>query len=352
MFRQSPRRVDVFMIMHQQDLHFDSGLSESIDFPAENQLFPSSDITSTTRSSINSSLRHQHITSIKRDESSFAASSFLHSGNEIQPSIHSMNEPLSVNEYRDEIERENNLHFLASDSAFQVHINSSNENNSTANIPSSNVQVHSQPPGYPVNNASQNYSYQPSAQFLHVPVANSHSTLGQVLTENNEQNVIPSFLNSFLRYQNGPAPAPTITVSDDAYDEKNLRISKSQRLNKRQDAKQNKSRGEGNKLLSTRATQILEGWYETNTEWPYPSKAEKQMMASAGGITIEQVNSWFANRRNRSQNTRPKKNMIKLVNALSSLCDEYQEASHGIISSSDMKNRILALINYHLQRRQ
>ncbi|KAL5110213.1 Homeobox protein knotted-1-like 3 [Taenia crassiceps] len=334
------------MAMHEQDLTFDSGLAESIEFPEDSQLLSSSDIASTASSSINSSLRHQHITSIKRDESSLAASSFLHSGNEIHSFIHSTNEHLNVNEYRDEIGRDNGLHFLASDSAFQVPINSSNGNTSCSVLPQS------LPSGYPAINANQNYSYQPPVQFPHVPVVNSNSNLGQVLTRNNEQNTVPDFLNSFLRYQNGPTPPPTISVCDNAYDEKNLRGSKSHRLNKRQDMKQNKGRGEGNKLLSTRATQILEGWYETNTEWPYPSKAEKQMMASAGGITIEQVNSWFANRRNRSQNTRPKKNMIKLVNALSGLCDEYQEASHGIISSSDMKNRILALINYHLQRRQ
>lgn len=202
-----------------------------------------------------------------------------------------MNESLNVNEYRDGIERDNELHFLASDSAFQVSINSSSGNTSIANPSSSSVQSQSQPPGYPAINANQNYSYQPPVQFPHVPVVNSHSTLGQVLARNNEQNTVPDFLNSYLRYQNGPTPTPTMSVSENAYDEKNLRSSKSQRLNKRQDMRQNKGRGEGNKLLSTRATQILEGWYETNTEWPYPSKAEKQMMASAGGITIEQVRS-------------------------------------------------------------
>eukprot|EP00108_Taenia_solium_P011467 TsM_000207400 transcript=TsM_000207400 gene=TsM_000207400 len=286
------------------------------------------------------------------DQALAHALEMLFQGNEIHPFIHSMNETLNVNEYRDAVERGNELHFFGPDSAFQVPINSSNGNTSIANLPLISVSSHSQPPGYPAINANRNYSYQPPVQFPHVSVVNSHSALGQVLTRNNEQNTVPDFLNSFLRYQNGPAPAPTISVSDNAFDGNNLRSSKSQRLNKRLDVKQNKGRGEGNKLLSTRATQILENWYETNTEWPYPSKAEKQLMASAGGITIEQVNSWFANRRNRSQNTRPKKNMIKLVDALSVLCDEYQEASHGIISSSDMKNQILALINFHLQRRQ
>ncbi|VDM34100.1 unnamed protein product [Hydatigera taeniaeformis] len=345
---------------------FDSGLSESIDFPTENRLLSSSGVNSTVSNSINSSLRHQGITAIKRDESSFAASSFLHSGNEIQPFIPSMNESIDVNEYRDEIERESDLHFLSSDSGFQVAINSSNGSTLKGDLSSNNISSHSLPSGYPAINTSQHYSYQTPVQFPHVSVINSHSTLGQVLTRNSDPNAAPDSLNSLIRYQSDPTSAPTISVSDTAYSEKNIRSSKPQRLIKRQDVKQNKGRGEGNKLLSTRATQILEGWYEANTEWPYPTKAEKQMMASAGAITIEQVsrhayllrrqayivNSWFANRRNRSQNTRPKKNMIKLVNALSGLCDEYQEVSRGIISSSDMKNRILALINYHLQRRQ
>ncbi len=68
-------------------------------------------------------------------------------------------------------------------------------------------------------------------------------------------------------------------------------------------------------------------------------------------ISFKQVNSWFANRRNRSQNTRPKKNLKYLQSALVHLCNEFQVASRGMISGPEMTSRILTLINYHLKRK-
>lgn len=46
---------------------------------------------------------------------------------------------------------------------------------------------------------------------------------------------------------------------------------------------------ESTKHLSQRATAIMEGWYSANTDSPYPSKREKEIIAKAGGITVEQV---------------------------------------------------------------
>ncbi|KAM7537406.1 hypothetical protein Aperf_G00000068279 [Anoplocephala perfoliata] len=276
--------------------------------------------------------------------------------------IHSMNDSMNVNGYQEEIEQENNLQFLTSDGAFHVPFHAPSENGSLTHLAShgsesipSHASTQSQLSAYSVVNTNQPpYSYQP-LQFSNAPVTVPYSTLGQVLTNNSEQTAFPNLLNSFLRYQNHASTEPTsssiASTSESAYDFRSTRNSKFVRVAKRQELKQNKLRGDGNKLLSTRATYVLEGWYEANTDWPYPSKAEKQVMASAGGITIEQVNSWFANRRNRSQNTRPKKNMVKLAQAITGLCEEYQDMSHGIISAAEMKSRILALINYHLQKK-
>jgi hypothetical protein len=61
-----------------------------------------------------------------------------------------------------------------------------------------------------------------------------------------------------------------------------------------------------NEPLNQHAIDIMQKWYEANKNNPYPTKEDKIIMAKEGGITIAQVKSWFANRRNRSDNTRPK----------------------------------------------
>ncbi|VDL18395.1 unnamed protein product [Hymenolepis diminuta] len=351
--------------MQRESLSYDSGISGCIDFSVENQMLSSTDMSSSIDTSIDSSLKSQNLSSVKRDESAFAASALLESSEDMQSSyIQTLNDPIDISGYQEEIERGDDLQFLTSDGAFHLPVNASNESTSVINLTtncSASNSSHTQPQitSYSSLSTNQSYSYQP-VQFSNVPAPTTqYSTLGQVLTGNTERNsAYPNLLNSFLRCNNGSNPstsvsyAPTPITSGSFYELKSTRNPKFQRVGKKVDVKQAKSRGDGSKLLSTRATYVLEGWYEANTEWPYPTKAEKQVMASAGGITIEQVNSWFANRRNRSQNTRPKKNMVKLIQAITLLCEEYQEASHGVISAVEMKSRILALINFHLQRKQ
>ena len=45
------------------------------------------------------------------------------------------------------------------------------------------------------------------------------------------------------------------------------------------------------------AHRVMTNWYERNSEHPYPSYETAEVMAKAGGITVEQVKKWFANRR-------------------------------------------------------
>lgn len=57
-------------------------------------------------------------------------------------------------------------------------------------------------------------------------------------------------------------------------------------------------------LLSKRAVQLMEKWYDNHLEHPYPNTDTIEQLATAGNITSEQVKKWFANKRNRSNNTR------------------------------------------------
>lgn len=56
--------------------------------------------------------------------------------------------------------------------------------------------------------------------------------------------------------------------------------------------------------LSKRAIRFMEDWYETHLEHPYPTGSVIDDLANQGNVAIEQVKKWFANKRNRSNNTR------------------------------------------------
>jgi len=60
-------------------------------------------------------------------------------------------------------------------------------------------------------------------------------------------------------------------------------------------------------LLSDEAVEIMNNWFEDHVNNPYPQPEEKERMALAGNITVKQVTAWFSNRRNRTQNTKPKR---------------------------------------------
>ncbi|KAL5111608.1 hypothetical protein TcWFU_002625 [Taenia crassiceps] len=108
-----------------------------------------------------------------------------------------------------------------------------------------------------------------------------------------------------------------------------------------------KGRTAPNSQLNPNAVAIMDEWYRSHLDRPYPNKEEKLRMAIAGDITETQVGSWFANRRNRSNNTRPKQNMKRLRVAIWTLCCEYQKMCNGLVNATEMQARILNLIERH-----
>jgi hypothetical protein len=59
--------------------------------------------------------------------------------------------------------------------------------------------------------------------------------------------------------------------------------------------------------LPDKAVDILNEWFDEHIQNPYPSLDDKERLSKLGGISVKQVNAWFSNRRNRSQNTKPKR---------------------------------------------
>jgi hypothetical protein len=80
-------------------------------------------------------------------------------------------------------------------------------------------------------------------------------------------------------------------------------------------------------------------WYETHQESPYPNKAEKEQMAKEGGISVTQVKSWFANKRNRNNNTRPKVQKRQMEERLMDICHQLaRDAKQPSMFSKNRRN--------------
>jgi hypothetical protein len=75
--------------------------------------------------------------------------------------------------------------------------------------------------------------------------------------------------------------------------------------------------------LPEEAVSILNEWFESHINHPYPSMDDKHRLAEKCGISVKQVNSWFCNRRNRSQNTKPKRIKRHLEQEITQVFNEF-----------------------------
>ena len=68
-----------------------------------------------------------------------------------------------------------------------------------------------------------------------------------------------------------------------------------------------KDRGESlfyslsSRFLGSRAVAVLNHWFQSNRDYPYPDDERTDRLAREAGITQKQVKKWFANKRVRSQ---------------------------------------------------
>lgn len=75
--------------------------------------------------------------------------------------------------------------------------------------------------------------------------------------------------------------------------------------------------------LPDRAVEIMNEWFLEHLNNPYPQQSEKEHLAKLGGISIKQVTAWFSNRRNRSQNTKPKRMKRVLEQEINNIFSEF-----------------------------
>ena len=93
--------------------------------------------------------------------------------------------------------------------------------------------------------------------------------------------------------------------------------------------------------LSDHAVEIMNEWFQSHISNPYPSLAEKETIAQQCRITVKQVTAWFSNRRNRSQNTKPKRMKRVLEKEINNIFNE-------LICSQPDKEKIIEKINISL----
>jgi len=59
--------------------------------------------------------------------------------------------------------------------------------------------------------------------------------------------------------------------------------------------------GRRRRNLRPKATKYLKQWFERHLDHPYPTEAEKSLLAAQCEISVDQVSTWFSNRRCRSK---------------------------------------------------
>lgn len=102
-----------------------------------------------------------------------------------------------------------------------------------------------------------------------------------------------------------------------------------------------------NQPLNLKAVRIMTEWYDKHEENPYPSKAEKEVMSREGGISITQVKSWFANKRNRSNNTKPKVQKRQMTERLLDICHQLARgAKQPTMSNADIIQQLSTIITH------
>ena len=94
--------------------------------------------------------------------------------------------------------------------------------------------------------------------------------------------------------------------------------------------------------LPDQALSILNEWFDDHVNNPYPTLEEKEKLASKGDISVKQVNAWFSNRRNRSQNTKPKRMKRMLEKQITTIFNELVEQTNTGNSQPKEKEQLIA----------
>ena len=91
--------------------------------------------------------------------------------------------------------------------------------------------------------------------------------------------------------------------------------------------------GRSKRMLDPSAVSLMNQWYYEHQAYPYPTEDEKRRIACATGVTAAQVTCWFANKRNRSHNTR-KMSAAHMLHKLNRKLQMYNTMQRNRLSST------------------
>lgn len=114
------------------------------------------------------------------------------------------------------------------------------------------------------------------------------------------------------------------------------------------DDKRDRLRNSRKKFLSDKATDILNEWYVEHQNNPYPVQEEKEHIARMAELTVKQVSAWFSNRRNRTQNTKPKRMRRVLEKEINSVFLRFGEDDQ--MKSQSIINRLKSAVESSYSR--
>ena len=95
------------------------------------------------------------------------------------------------------------------------------------------------------------------------------------------------------------------------------------------------------RMLDPSAVGFMNQWYYEHQAYPYPTEGEKRCIASATGVTAAQVTCWFANKRNRSHNTR-RLSAAHMLHKLNRKLQIYNTMQRNRLSTSTSCDRMSA----------
>lgn len=198
------------------------------------------------------------------------------------------------------------------------------DSSTTSNYYSTNDSVYSSETSSYVNSSLDSY-YTPTALTSSSASASSnqvdYSTAPISTTNYYDSSLSSSAYNSYDSYSQISSPAPTISSqsSSSVRKEQEKVVDRIESSKPTYDYSAKLSRKH---QLPDRAVEIMNEWFDEHEHNPYPQQCEKEAMAQRGGISIKQVTAWFSNRRNRSQNTKPKRMQRVIKDNFSKICQE------------------------------
>ena len=80
------------------------------------------------------------------------------------------------------------------------------------------------------------------------------------------------------------------------------------------------------RILTKDTTGALKMWLRRHKKNPYPSKAEKIMLAILSKMTLTQVSTWFANARRRLKKDYPEEDVQEISERFQNCSDLYSSA--------------------------